>query len=85
VLAQWRQFDPVFIVERYADALRRLSLLYIECGSSDEFNLHLGSRMLARRLNALDIAHRYEEFQMDTRIPHTATVFRSARQCGAGP
>ena len=51
------------MVDRYADNLRRLRLLFLDCGSRDEYNLHLGARQLAARLRALEIRHVHEEFQ----------------------
>ena len=34
----------------------------ISSGNKDEFNLHLGARMIHNKLNNLDIIHYYEEF-----------------------
>jgi S-formylglutathione hydrolase FrmB len=62
VWAHWRAWDPVEMAERYADALRSLRLLFIDCGTRDEYHLHFGARRLAQRLRALDIAHEHEEF-----------------------
>jgi S-formylglutathione hydrolase FrmB len=62
VWARWLAWDAVEMVERYADALRSLRLLFIDCGTRDEFNLHFGARRLVRRLQAHGIAHEHEEF-----------------------
>jgi enterochelin esterase family protein len=62
VLATWREFDPVHLVEREADALRRLAALYVECGSFDEYHLHVGARLLVERLRGIGLSPRYEEF-----------------------
>jgi enterochelin esterase family protein len=62
VWARWLAWDPVEMVERYAGALRSLRLLFIDCGTRDEFNLHFGARRLVRRLQAHGIAHEHEEF-----------------------
>jgi enterochelin esterase family protein len=62
VWARWLEHDPVQMVDRCADNLKKLRLLFIDCGSRDEFNLHFGARLLARKLKALGIAHEYEEF-----------------------
>ena len=50
------------LVEEYAEALCSLKLLYFDCGRRDEYQLLYGARILAKRLKALDIPHRYEEF-----------------------
>ena len=62
VWARWLDHDPVYMAERYAGNLKRLRLLFIDCGTRDEFNLHFGARILARRLEALGIPHEHEEF-----------------------
>jgi S-formylglutathione hydrolase FrmB len=62
VWQRWLEHDPVRIVERHAEALKSLKLLYIDCGTRDQFNLHHGARMLSARLKALGVAHEYEEF-----------------------
>lgn len=62
IWARWLRHDPVRMVDPHANALRALSLLYIDVGSHDEYHLHLGARILRGRLEALDIAHRYDEF-----------------------
>jgi S-formylglutathione hydrolase FrmB len=62
VWESWLQHDPVRMVERCAEELRRLKLLYIDAGTRDEFALDLGARILSERLKAHDIPHVYEEF-----------------------
>jgi enterochelin esterase family protein len=62
VWARWLEFDPVQLADRYADNLKRLRLLFIDCGSRDEFNLHCGARTFVKKLKALDVPHEYEEF-----------------------
>ncbi|CAG0931271.1 Endo-1,4-beta-xylanase/feruloyl esterase [Thermoflexales bacterium] len=62
VWARWLQLDPVRMVDRYADNLKKLRLLFIDCGSRDEFNLHFGARVLVKKLKALEVPHEHEEF-----------------------
>ena len=62
---RWLTFDPVHMVEPYQDNLRRLKLLYIDCGKRDQFNLLLGARQLHARLKQFDIDHIYEEYDSD--------------------
>lgn len=62
VWERWRAWDPIEMAERYADALRSLRLLFIDCGTRDEFHLHYGARRLAQRLRALGVAHQHQEF-----------------------
>lgn len=70
VWARWLEFDPVFACTRYADALRSMRSLFIDCGTRDEFRLHHGARVLSARLRALGVAHEHEEFD-DTHMSIT--------------
>ena len=65
VWARWLEWDPVVMADRYADALRQMRLIYIECGTKDEWNLHYGARIFHRRLEALGIRHEHAEFDDD--------------------
>ncbi len=58
------QMDPIVRLNdpRQADALRALDLLFIDAGSRDEYNLHLGARRFSRALTAKGISHVHEEF-----------------------
>lgn len=67
VLARWARRDPVELVAEHADDLKRLSHLWIECGTRDEYNLHHGARILSKRLRDHGVAHHHEEFDDDHR------------------
>lgn len=62
VLQKWREHDPVFLVEKHAENLKSLKLLYIDAGTRDEFALDLGAKILVKKLKENDIPHIYEEF-----------------------
>lgn len=62
VWARWLECDPIMLASRYADNLRRLHLIYMDCGTRDEFNLHFGARQMSQTLSELNVAHVYEEF-----------------------
>lgn len=62
VWERWLAWDPVAQVDRYAASLRQFALLYLDCGTRDEFNLHYGARQMVRLLDARGIAHEYQEF-----------------------
>jgi enterochelin esterase family protein len=63
VFERWFAFDPLHMVERHAENLRRARLLYFDCGIEDEFFLELGARQMSAKLKALGVAHTYEEFE----------------------
>jgi enterochelin esterase-like enzyme len=62
VWARWRRWDPVNMIDRYGRNLRRMRLVYVDCGTKDEFNLIWGARTLHRKLAERRIRHVYEEF-----------------------
>lgn len=62
VWARWLEWDPVELLDRYGENLRKLRLLYMDCGTRDEFSLHFGARLMAKRLSERGIASEYEEF-----------------------
>ncbi|MBI4564365.1 MAG: esterase [Planctomycetes bacterium] len=62
VWRRWLALDPVTLVGRYARNLKKLSLLFLDCGTRDEFHLHYGMRIFHRKATALGIPHRVEEF-----------------------
>ena len=61
VWARWLQFDPVRLVASHAEALKGLKRLYIDVGERDEYALHHGARILARRLEKLGVPFTFEE------------------------
>jgi enterochelin esterase family protein len=62
VWQRWLAFDPLRLLPAHVDALRSLELLYLDCGTRDEFHLHHAARAFTAQLKQLGIAHRYEEF-----------------------
>ena len=64
VWRRWKENDPVEMVSvrAHAEALRALRLLYLDCGSEDEYHHHLGLRLLRKRLTELSVPHEAEEF-----------------------
>ncbi len=62
VWARWRAWDPVNMVDRFAANLRRLRLVYVDCGTKDEFNLIWGARTLHAKLLQRGVKHVYQEF-----------------------
>jgi enterochelin esterase family protein len=67
VFERWLPNDPVRMVEnpRHADALRKLRLLFLDCGTRDQWYLHLGLRIFASRLKRKKIRFVHEEFDDD--------------------
>ncbi|MDH2901906.1 MAG: hypothetical protein PXY39_13135 [archaeon] len=62
VWRRWQKWDPVRMVGKYRDNLKKLKFIYIDCGTKDEFNLVWGTRILHSKLSKMGIKHHYEEF-----------------------
>jgi len=76
-LTMWRRWlahDPLTMIDDplCQENLRRLSAVFIDCGSKDQYHLHYGARALVRKLEALEIPHHYEEFDDN----HTGVDYR---------
>ncbi len=83
---RWVQHDPLVMLESHADALRAMKLVFLDCGVRDEWNLHLGARMFARRLTELGIAHEHEEFDdghMNVQYRYDVSLPKLAKALGA--
>ncbi|MFH1725657.1 MAG: alpha/beta hydrolase-fold protein [Elusimicrobiota bacterium] len=61
VFKRWQAHDPVRLAARHAGGLKRLRTLFFDCGTRDEYYLHLGARKLSRELKRLGVRHVYEE------------------------
>jgi enterochelin esterase-like enzyme len=60
---RWLSWDPIRMVEKYHNNLKKLKLIYIDCGTKDEYNLQWGARILHSKLEKMNIKHFYEEFE----------------------
>jgi hypothetical protein len=61
VWERWLPYDPIRAVYPYAANLRRYRGLYLDVGTRDEHDLHLGHRILDQRMTELGIAHEHHE------------------------
>jgi S-formylglutathione hydrolase FrmB len=59
---KWLRFDPVRLVDKYYSNLKKLKMIYIDCGTKDEFNLQAGARIFADKLRKFGIKCIHEEF-----------------------
>jgi len=75
----WLKHDPIYLVHSHQKELRALKGLWIDCGWSDQYFIHYGSRILSKTLSLAGIAHVYEEFpdnhsdidyRMDSSLPY---------------
>jgi S-formylglutathione hydrolase FrmB len=62
VWERWLAWDPVRMLAAHRSALRGMRLVFVDAGSRDEWNLHIGARIFALRARALGIKITHEEF-----------------------
>ncbi|MEO5619182.1 MAG: alpha/beta hydrolase-fold protein [Candidatus Eisenbacteria bacterium] len=84
---RWQKLDPFQMLDepRYADALRQMKLVFLDCGTRDEWHLHLGARMMSRKLKGLGIPHEHEEFEdghMKVQYRYDVTLPKLAKALG---
>jgi S-formylglutathione hydrolase FrmB len=75
VWRRWKAWDPVEMLDRHAAALKKLRLVYLDCGTRDPFGLHHGARIFAAKARALGVRVRHEEFDDD----HSSISYRYDR------
>jgi len=86
VWQRWLTLDPLRMLPGHAEALRSMKLLYLDCGTKDEWNLHLGMRLFARELDRLGIRHEKEEFDdghMNVQYRYDVSLPKLAHGLGA--
>ncbi|MBL7996030.1 esterase [bacterium] len=61
---KWLACDPVHLIDekKFQTNLKKLKGVFLECGSRDEYHLHIGARIFTKKLKEYGIAHWYEEF-----------------------
>jgi enterochelin esterase family protein len=59
---RWLKFDPVRLVSKYKDNLKKLKMIFVDCGTRDEFNLHAGARIYCHKLKENGIKYIHQEF-----------------------
>jgi S-formylglutathione hydrolase FrmB len=62
VWRRWLDWDPVRMVERYADGLRGLRGAWLDAGRNDDYRLDLGAEVLAAALRRIGVDVRLELF-----------------------
>lgn len=62
VWRRWKAWDPIDMAAAHAEALRGLSLLFIDAGTRDEWNLDLGARIFVQQLAGLGVKYEHQEF-----------------------
>jgi enterochelin esterase-like enzyme len=62
VWARWLEWDPVRMAPGHAEALHRMSRIYLDAGRRDEYFLDLGAQAFAAELSQMGVEHTLELF-----------------------
>ena len=60
--SKWLAHDPIRLVTKYHQNLKKMKAVYIDCGYKDQFHIHFGTRQLSKKLRSQKVPHLYEEF-----------------------
>ena len=61
---RWLAWDPVRMVDPYAEALRSLTAVWIDAGTSDEYFLDLGASAFRAGLERIGVADDRVRFEL---------------------
>ncbi len=59
---KWLKFDPARLVSNYKANLQKLKLIFVDCGTRDEFKLQAGARIYCDKLKKNGIKYIHQEF-----------------------
>jgi enterochelin esterase family protein len=59
---RWLNYDPTRLIEKYKSNLKKLKLIFVDCGTRDEFNLQAGARIFTDKLRKNGIKCFHQEF-----------------------
>ncbi|MBZ0290432.1 MAG: hypothetical protein K8I30_22595, partial [Anaerolineae bacterium] len=90
VWQRWLEWDPVRMIDRpeNINAWRQMNYIYLDCGLWDELNFQIGTRILSKKLSALNITHDFELFndghinvpyRYDTSLPRLEAAIREGQ------
>lgn len=63
VWKRWLKFDPARNIQDHLSSLAAMDGIFLDVGSSDEFNINFGMRIMHRILEKNGIQHMFEEFE----------------------
>ena len=69
---KWLAHDPLVRADQSIDALKKLDLLYLDCGNRDQYYLQYGMRRLSKKLKEHSVEHSMFEFDDN----HSGTEYR---------
>ena len=64
VFNRWMSWDPVRLIDdpKHQEALKKMRLVFVDCGRRDEYHLQWGARAFHKKLDRYGIKHEYDEF-----------------------
>jgi S-formylglutathione hydrolase FrmB len=59
---EWKNKDPINMIDNLKNNLKNIDLLYFDCGINDEFNLFIGTKIFSEKCKRFGINHEYIEY-----------------------
>ena len=86
---RWLAWDPVRMISEHRDALKDMALVFVDCGSRDQYHLQYGARQMRDELMKYGIEHVYDEFpdnhsSIDYRMDVSLPLLSRAVSVGLG-
>ncbi|MEL7367629.1 MAG: alpha/beta hydrolase-fold protein [Myxococcota bacterium] len=74
VIERWMAFDPLHMIDepKMLAALRQMRLVFVDCGTRDEYALYWGALAFCTKLEAANVPHVFESFDGG----HRSTTYR---------
>jgi S-formylglutathione hydrolase FrmB len=74
VWLEWKNKDPIKMIDKFKDNLKGIDLLFFDCGKDDEFNLFIGTKVFSEKCKRFGRKHEYIQYDGG----HFNTSFRYA-------
>ena len=74
VWIEWKNKDPIKMINNLKNNLKNMDLLFFDCGINDEFNLFIGTKVFSEKCRRFGIKHEYIQYNGG----HFNTSFRYA-------
>jgi hypothetical protein len=59
VWMEWKNKDPINMINKFKDNLKKTDMLFFDCGAEDEFNLFIGTKVFSEKCRKFGIRHEY--------------------------
>ncbi len=62
IWTEWKNKDPINMINNFKNNLRNIDLLFFDCGINDEYNLFIGTKIFSEKCKRFGIDHEYTQY-----------------------